>query len=107
MCLALRNTVNRGRSSVPEILFRMRNLRRSRPVNFLAIVVTPAGLLATLAGLASLATNLLAAMANTLAAVGLRRAQTNDGGAGLADGFLVGRTEHQHRALGVLGNLGL
>src|SRR5690349_10425944 len=46
-------------------------------------------------------------MPDALATVRLWWTQANDGGAGLSDGFLVSRAEHEHGALGVFRNLGL
>src|SRR5512143_2833482 len=111
MCLALRNTVRRGRSAVPFTFLRMRSLRRSLPTIFMAMVASSLSreaapraaryelLLAALARLARLLADALAAVADALAAVRLRRAEAADLRGGLPDQLLVGAVQDQHRAL--------
>src|SRR5688572_1377883 len=95
MCLPERNTDSRGRSSVPEILVRMRSLRRSLPISL------PMSLTLALRRLAGLAPHGLAAVADALAAVGLWRTQVADAGCEATEQLLVGRGQHDHRALRV------
>src|SRR5438034_6212678 len=110
MCLAVRKTVRRGFSTVPDIFLRMRSLRRSRPTILIAMAKISYGLLgrlAALAGLARLLADLLALVANALAAVGLRRTEAADFGGRLAHELLVGAREVHDRALRVTRDLAL
>src|SRR5882672_10649435 len=99
MCFALRKTDMRGRSSVPFIRFRMRNLRLSRPTIRIAmanLLLAPEFLLlGALGRFTGLLAHLLVLVPHAFAAVGLRWTERANLRCGLPDRFLVGAREDE------------
>src|SRR5260221_11420597 len=109
MCLAVRKTVRRGFSTVPESFYLIRRLRRSGPTILIAMAdsLLLLGRLAALAGLARLLADLLSLVANALAAVGLRRTETANLRSRLAHELLVGSAQVDDGPLPIAGDLAL
>src|SRR5690606_188036 len=99
MCRLLRKTLRRGRPSLPEILRRIRSLRRSLPTSCSDMAFLES--LAALAGLARLAANGFTAVADALAPVRLRRTQISNFGRDLPEDLFVRGAQDEQRALGV------
>src|SRR5438128_1833152 len=100
MCLALRNTLRRGRSIVPLTPLRTRSLRRSRPSSFRGAAVM------SLACLSGLLADLLALVTHALAAVRLWRAERADLGGRLPHQRLVCARDGKEGAFRILVDVG-